>query len=465
VTIIDIDDVGFGTCEERINRLVVSGIEIKSTLLACDAFVATKRLERDFDGVITNPPWGLLKPDRREIARLPTDRQKDYVDKMRDYDNWLCEHYPLSQPRRKFAGWGTNLSRVGLEASLLLARPRGIVGVVLPASILADEQSFLLRKHLITEHALLDVAHFTAEQKYYEAVDVESITIVAEINSPPPNEVPFHTSRLSRSKNTSATLRLNKESLESVDYVLPVNIGVDTTAILGRITSRLPRWRDLENNGCFWAGREIDETGSAIWLRDSHHQGPLFIKGRMIDRFSITREPAQKVGKKGWSSPASCQVQRIVWRDVSRPNQKRRMIATLIPAGWVAGNSLGVACFKDGDETALRALLGVMTSTTFEFQLRGYLATSHISLGSLRKVAIPSEASLKNDVTLSLLVQRRIQGDATAEVEADAYVAHNVYGLSRDEYSEVLDQFAKLTDIERDAFLDAYERQLRMRHR
>jgi len=141
------------------------------------------------------------------------------------------------------------------------------------------------------------------------------------------------------------------------------------------------------------------------------------------------------------------------------------MIATLIPAGWVAGNSLGVACFKDGDETALRALLGVMTSTTFEFQLRGYLATSHISLGSLRKVAIPSEASLKNDVTLSLLVQRRIQGDATAEVEADAYVAHNVYGLSRDEYSEVLDQFAKLTDIERDAFLDAYERQLRMRHR
>ncbi len=461
ITIVDLDDVGFERCRERIDSLLASGANIEATLLACDAFVAAKRLGPSFDAVITNPPWELLKPDRREIARLPTASQQGYVEHMRHYDNWLCEQYPLSKPKRKFAGWGTNLSRVGLEASLLLTRPAGIVGAVLPASILADEQSFVLRKHLLTEHALLDVAYFPAEQKHYESADVESVTIVAQVNSEPRSEVPFCTPRPGSSNSATSIFRLDKDSMESVDYVLPVALGTDTSEILEKIASRFPRWRDLEGGGAFWAGREVDETGSAAWLRDSHSngEGPLFIKGRMIDRFSVPEVPLRKVGKMNWSSPASSLVPRIVWRDVSRPNQKRRMIATLIPAGWVAGNSLGVACFKDGDESALRALLGVMTSTSFEFQLRGYLATGHVSLGSLRKVALPSESDLKSDTTLSILVQRRLHGDMSAEIEVDAYVAHSTYGLSRGEYAVVLNQFSKLTEDELDAFLSAYDRQ------
>lgn len=41
-----------------------------------------------------------------------------YIDSLREFDDYLSRVLPYSQPKRKFAGWGTNLSRVGAELSL-----------------------------------------------------------------------------------------------------------------------------------------------------------------------------------------------------------------------------------------------------------------------------------------------------------------------------------------------------------
>src|SRR5690606_32875765 len=99
---------------------------------------------------------------------------------------------------------------------------------------------------------------------------------------------------------------------------------------------------------------------------------------------------------------------------------------------------------------------GVMSSTVFEFQLRAHLATGHVSLSSLRKVAVPSFVDLESDRTLQHLVTGALLGNTSAEVLADAHVALHVYRLSLDEYATVLDLFPKLTTEEKDAFLTAY---------
>lgn len=456
VSMWDIHDTGFEVAVGRLTKITARCTKIVSKIKTVDAFQEAHEKNGEFDIVITNPPWELLKPDRREISQLQEGLRNQYLLKMRAYDRWVANQYPISQPRRKFAGWGTNLSRVGLDASLRLARREGIIGCVLPASVLADDQSVMLRKHLLTEHAVLDIAYYPAEAKLYDRADISSITVIAKTRSASSSSVPLYSFSLNSEHTEEIDIPIDLGSLKKVDFVLPVSFGGKALEILSTLSSRFPKWLELETSRQIWAGREIDETGSSTWLKTRGHNLPLFIKGRMIERYTISIKPNQRISKLNWTAPPSSNHIRIVWRDVSRPNQKRRMIATIIPPGWVAGNSLGVAFFRNGNLTALKNFLGVMNSTAFEFQLRAHLATGHVSLSALRKVALPPVRLFENDEYLASLVTSTLYGCVESKLIIDAYVAKCLYRLSEDEYENILCLFNKLKEEEKYDLLQKY---------
>lgn len=458
IAIWDVDDVGFRDARERLNGVTARhGVKQSCTFKILDTFSEALERRASFDLVLTNPPWELLKPDRRELAALAATRRAKYVSQMRSYDEWLGRHYPLSQPRRKFAGWGTNLSRVGFEASLSLARQGGVVGVVLPASFLADDQTTELRAHLLTKHAVHLATYYPAEAKLYGPADVASIAVALTVRGEPAQALTVETHNNATRCLEQSSIRLDLEALRKVDFVMPISFGAKSIALINGLAQRFPTWLDLESSATdpLWAGREIDETGIARWLRPHGGRAPLFIKGRMIGRYATVEAPSQTIERPGWSPPPSTKARRIAWRDVSRLSQKRRMIATLIEAGFVAGNSLGVAYFKDFSETPLLALLGVMNSTCFEFQLRAHLATGHVSLSSLRKVAVPSFVQLRQEGALALLVGEALVSADSAAFKVDAYVAKNLYRLTEEEYETILNGFM-MTHAERLNYLKSY---------
>ena len=339
VTLWDLNEEGLADADASLADLRDEmGLDLSWDLAAGDSFHLAQTAAKAFDIVISNPPWELLKPDRRELEPLSDDLAESYVDAMRKYDNFLTQAYPTAQPARKYAGWGTNLSRVGFDVCRGALAQDGIMAIVMPASFMADDMSLVLRREVLEQYSVHEIAYFPAEAKLYGSADVSTITIVLEPQRI--NVVAPMLTRFDKELGVSSRRRmeLSYSFLEEAGFVVPVSVGGDAIAVLKRLTADLPPWSELEGSGTssLWAGRELDETDSRNWLSPDA-DGPLFIKGRMIDRFTMREPASEHVGKKGWKTPASVEFTRIAWRDVSRPSQKRRVIATLIPSGVTAG--------------------------------------------------------------------------------------------------------------------------------
>jgi Alw26I/Eco31I/Esp3I family type II restriction m6 adenine DNA methyltransferase len=379
-----------------------------------------------FNIVLTNPPWDVLKPDKRELAALAEEEATEYVKTLRAHSDQLVALYPTSLPRLRFSGWGVNLARCGVEAALRLTTEEGVCGVVSPASLLADQASAELRRWMLESFHLTSVDYFPAETRLFEGVDQPSIALVAVPGGRTDMDVAV--SRFGPNRDAVEHSRYTGDvaDLEPAGFSLPIHVGKQAAQIIARIR-QLPRFRELESRDRqgLWAGRELDETNRQSFLsEDGPHP---FVKGRMIARYGAVRRPAQGVAANARSIPASAGFPRIAWRDVSRPSQVRRMQATMIPAGWVTGNSLSVAYFRDGDDQRLKALLAVLNSAVFECQVRAHLATAHVSLSTVRICHVPRLDRTTTE-SLAKLVDCRLEGDESVEEEIDHLVATS-YGV------------------------------------
>jgi len=421
-------------------------IDARINAIACNSFLLAPKRFGEFNVCLTNPPWEILKPDRRELANLSKEEAAQYVAALREQDKTLDDLFPLSRPLRKFSGWGTNLSRSGVEMALRLIECGGVCGVVSPASLLADQMSEQLRHWLFREHKITDIAYYAAEARLFEKVDQPSITLVAKA-APPDEQVPtlsFYNRKLeSRSLDiTPAAWKGLKEN----GYILPLQFGISLIQMQSR-WKRFPKLVELEkgNGRGLWAGRELDETRHQRYLGSEGDY--LFVKGRMVRRFGIADAPNQYVKRDGPRVPTSANFHRIAWRDVARPNQKRRIHATIIPPGWVTGNSLHVAYFRDNDLERLKALLGIVNSLVFEAQVRTHLATGHISLGAVRQARIPPLTDSGIVRRLSELVDRCIADDAQSLITLEVIVAQ-LYGMTRKDLRLLLTSFEKIESDE-----------------
>ena len=409
-------------------------------------------VESQFDITITNPPWEVIKPDRRDLETLDKQTESIYIDSLRKFSKKLQKNFPLSVPRTMFSGWGINLARVGLEVAIHLTKKHGIIGIVSPASFLGDQNSEALRKSLLTEHAVKYIDYFPAEARLFEGVDQTCVNLIIQVNKPRQKTFTYKFDKDLRCIEYHQELDLPESFLKSNGYVIPISSNKFQLDRLLRF-SALTTLGDLQGDdeGQLWTGRELDETGHTSYLSLKGHYP--FLKGKMVERLTGVNQPLVFIDpKRGLNIPSSAKYPRIVWRDVSRPTQKRRIQATIIPANWVTGNSLGVAHFRTNDISKLSTLLCILSSIPFEFQVRSMLSTAHISVGVLRKTRIP-EITLELTRRLVPLVELRLAGDLAAEQKIEVIVAQ-AYGLTSDDLVEIIQSFPKITPKEIQNLLD-----------
>lgn len=395
-----------------------------------------------YDLVITNPPWELLKPDSREMAHMDAEEAIRYRSHLRRTSRALDARFPDAQGEKAWGGWGTNLARCGWDYCMRISRTGGVIGIILPSTLLGDQSSRRIRASMFDRTHVADVAAFPAEARLFDRVDqpVVALTLISGRQAAQGKLRLFGADR-----KVAAEIALAPATIASQDYCIPVGFGAEAQSLNG-VLSQHPTLAMLEGPGpsSLWMGRELDETRVAEKMVSGLARP--FVKGRMVQRHQIVEPPSQSVAAQFCQGFNSADKPRAVWRDVSRPSQRRRMIGAVIPPGWIAGNSLHVACYRDGDLARTKALHALLSSFVVEFQVRSRLATGHMSLGVVRLARVPA---LTAGVTAELakLVDRAVAGEGPSADRLEILVA-KCYGLSRNDMAQLLDSFPKVDEEE-----------------
>lgn len=431
-----------------------AGVRAKISAVVADTFQRAKNFAGMFDLVLTNPPWEHLKPDRRELADLIGDTAAQYVAALRVLATRLVSDFPHSAPGRPFSGWGVNMSRMGLEASMGLVGSGGVLGILMPASFLADHSSVQLREWLFDQHQCIRISYYPAEASLFEEAD-QPFSVLVLRAAPPRGETSITAYDEELRPRSTARLNVRASWLRDIGYCIPASLDAEQMLVFQALQKQ-PKAADVEGRrpGEVWIGRELDETGLARFV--SSRGTRRFLKGRYVDRYTLRTglEPLFLVPRRVGALPPSVKFARLVWRDVSRPNQKRRMHAAVIGPGDVTGNSLGVLHDWQQESDHLLWLLGVFSSLSFEYQIRSLLSTGHISAGVIRRAALPGQATKLVFREVVRAVRRRVSGDITAEPEIEVLVARS-YGLGREDFRVLLNLFSKLPEDEKVPLLNS----------
>lgn len=441
----DFDPRAVNIANDQIQSLV-DKFCLKATLYPSvqDSFLASSTHYGLYDLVLTNPPWEAIKPDSRELKNLDYEQQKEYRHQLKLYDARIKMILPHSQPSIKYAGWGTNLSRCGTEVAVNLTKENGLCGLVTPLSLLTDQTSVQLRDWILQQACFQFIDYYPAETKLFTGVDQESVAFVLKKSPEQRFNVTINHYTKEEVLRKQVNLDIRLEKIKQLQFCIPVQLTNPTLEILNNWSS-LKTIGEIESlEKLLWLGRELDETRYEEFL--SNIGKHLFLKGRMVGRYKLLEQPAKYVREDLRKIPESALYHRVAWRDVSRRSQERRMQAAIVLPGYVTGNSLHVAYWKDNDLDKSKILLAYMNSIPFECQVRNRLGTGHISLGVVRQVRVPS---FENKKLIALLLEyiERLKGEDSnsAEIALEVIVAQ-AYGLDREKYKTILEHFCSLSD-------------------
>jgi Alw26I/Eco31I/Esp3I family type II restriction m6 adenine DNA methyltransferase len=408
----------------------------------------TRDNSETFELVITNPPWEQLKPDSRDGV----NDTSLYRTQIQDYARTLAARFPDSATSRKrsIGGYTINLARAGAILSAELTANSGSLLIVLPSTIFGDQVSGGFRNYFFSKMFVSQIDFYPAEAKLFQGVDQSFVTVASR------RGLQSSTVKIRRFRPDLSVDDLRDYRLVRLEEPLPISIGEAEYELIQQLRNRHPEAKWLEDDLRFglWLGRELDETRIAESFT-SDEDGVPFVKGRDIRRFGTVSTDLPKIDPSLRRIPVSAFESRVAWRDVSRPSQKRRVHACIVPPGMVTGNSLGVARFKSPLPHLLETLVAVMNSIVFEVQVRGRLATNHVSQGVIRHCTIPHEIFESARIREGLAELVTEYSDARPQLLTRMEVSiARLYGINRDDFAQLLRPFTKLSAQERESLLN-----------
>jgi predicted RNA methylase len=377
-----------------------------------------------FDVLIMNPPWESLRHKSKDDAQYSDERDATVarIGLGRDLGDGLPKLFSAQ-------GRGDrNLFKVFLELAPHILKPSGRIGMLVPSAFASDDGMAQLRRLYLDYFALDRWTSFENRGKYFSIDSRYKFGILTGTRNPQGTAaLATRAFAIYPEETESPHVVVSREDLLRMGGEGAMILEVSSTselAVLNKMLSTGVPFFDAGELGPLRYRREVDLSlgrakghFEALGDRDmSWADGTMtindqayvpIVEGRMVGQFDCFQKSwVSGVGRKAvWrdnsaGDVAGCRPQYVakygststnIWRvalcDVTSSTNTRTVLATIVPAGWICGNTAPTLNFSSEDSAY--AAVAVLNSMTFDWMARRIVSGLHLNKFYLDRFSWP----------------------------------------------------------------------------
>jgi hypothetical protein len=410
-----------------------------------------------FDAVIGNPPWEMLRADRnRPGARAEAGSLVRFARHSGTYVAQGSGH--------------ANLYQLFVERALSLARPGGRIGLLVPSGLLTDEGSAPLRRSLLVRADVDALTVFDNRRGLFPIHRSVRFAALTATRGGPTRGMRCRfgvddfaapdAGRPAVVLTPAALERLSGPGLDIPELGTPEDLR-----LLEELTGRHPALASPSGWHASF-GRELNATddrdcfaaGGGLPVVEGKHLHPFRVDLAAVRLHADRARTAARLGPR-----ARFDLPRLAYRDVAAASNRLTLIAAIVPAGAVTVHT--AFCLRTRmTPAAQRVLMALMNSYVANWLVRRRV-TTHVSLSVISRLPVPAPHA--GDPAFAALqdAAARLEsgGDDAGAAAAVQALAAQAYGVTLDQFAQVLASFPLVPQADRDRALDELRRRTRPR--
>lgn len=323
-----------------------------------------------FDLVFSNPPYCLLKVNKKE------DEQKlnGYYVKLQNKILNEINFFRTSGIYQYSIEGMLNYYQLSIEMILRLTKSKGQIGIICPSSLFADLTSTKLRKHLLNSHKLHFIRYFPESAKLFENVSQSTVIFYLQKNGKTDNI------GIEISENTF------KIDLSTIRKIFPTNNEIPLIDEIGwSILSKISTHKKLKEYSYLRNRRgELDLTLFKPFIT-SKNTGWRLVRGNMISETSVIDKNAEYVEIDGFLNKKSDDYkefdfnkERLICQQISNVDLQRRLKFVFCEKSDILGNSCNYIVSKR-EQSDLIKLSYILNSDLLNWRFKITSSNNHIN--------------------------------------------------------------------------------------
>ncbi|MBR1881663.1 MAG: N-6 DNA methylase [Muribaculaceae bacterium] len=351
-----------------------------------------------FDAIVSNPPYLVLKPNKKKLDSNSGNRLMQ-----------LVSHFRTSGMYRYAIEGMLNLYQLSIEAMLSMLKKNGVIGVICPSTLFADISATKLRKHLLFSNKITSIQFFGEDAQLFENVQ-QATCIFGLIKDSHTKQIAIQTGH-----------KKFHVDLDMVKTLFPNNFEIPTIQKQEwNILIKLSKFKKLRDLSFVRNKRgELDLTLFSQYITKEKTSFRL-IRGNMIGLGGLKKGKNEYVLESFIDTRSDEYMEhdfqqiRLVCQQVSNANTVKRLKFVFCEPNDILGNSCN---YLSSDETTLRKLFLLLNSSILNWRFKVTSSNNHINNYELAELPIVDLPLIDVDFSFG------------SQAELDYYIGR-LYGLT-----------------------------------